>query len=468
MVKRTGEKIKEAVARARELGPLGLLSLLIEEFKYWYRILRRSIRLFIDNRGTYQANTLAYRCMVSLVPMLAFIISINFLMGTDITGELQEILQKYVVPDSNIVGSTFEIITQFQEQARKGTIIGFLVLLLTSIFLINAIETIFNNIWHVTRRRPYASRALNYTAMTILIPVLLGISIYMTAQLQAGKIVDTFTDNVVIEYLPLAQWAWGIIVKFGLPLATVWALFLAMYKWLPNTRVDTKAALVPSLFAAFLFELCKWGFSFFAAQMVISRELWWGSLGVFLVFLMWVYLIWLIVLFGAQLTYVIQNYRYALRKGYDFERMIGESYLALRVMLEIAKRHLAGDHGPSAMQIAENLEVDVPRVSGVLSRLTDVDLAVMGTIHGKRGAYEEVYMPGKDIATISLAEVIWEISDLWLMPGNNIDNNHEDTDPEKIENESKTPERSLELVLKKNWDLLESNLSLSLRDLLEQ
>ncbi|HUT52234.1 MAG TPA: YihY/virulence factor BrkB family protein [bacterium] len=470
------EQIKAAAVRARGLGPRDLLDLCRQQLRYWGRIFRRSFRLFVDNRGPYQANALAYRTMISMVPMLAFTISLlSWIFGSgieELNEKLKSLIQEYIVPDSHILEATFGIINQFVTQAKQGTIIGFIILLLTSIFLINAIETIFNNIWHINRRRPWARRIMNFTAMTILIPTLLGLSIYMTARISIDQVAQVLTQNAVARHIPIIQWFWDMFQGNGVPLATGWALFLAMYKWLPNTRVETTAAALSSFFAALAFEISKWGFSLFAAQMVLRRQIWWGPLGVFLVFLVWVYVIWLIILFGAQLAYVIQNYRYVLRINPDLEKRVGEIYLACRVMLEIGKSHLGGGQVPSVRKLAGKLEVEVPRIQAVLGKLMDSNLVILGTTSDDKGDYEEVYVPGRDLGTITVAEVIRTVNDAWRIPSHALSSEkaaengkygsplHPPHGPEA------TPELALDHVLSESRATLEAGLNVSFRDLI--
>lgn len=453
--------LKAEATRVRELGPGGVASEARRTVVYWGRMVRQTFRLFIDNRGPYQANALAYRTMVSLVPMLAFMISLLTLMMNktpeELAGELSEMMARYIVPNSDIVTSSFALIKQFVTQAREGTVIGFVILLLTSVFLLSAIEQIFNNIWHINRRRPLSWRVLSYTSLIVLIPVMLGLSIYMTASLQVDKVVMTFSEAPVIRHLPLVQWGWGLTRSIGIPLLLVWLLFVAMYKWLPNTRVETFAAVVAALIGAILFELCKYGFSTFATQMVMRRQLWWGSLGVFLVFLMWVYLVWWIILFCTQLAYVIQNYRYVLRKGHQLEGRVGEAYIGSYVMLEVGGRHLRGEIPPTVADLAERMEVEVPRVQQAVGRLLEANLLVIAAT-GRDRDYE-VYVPGRDLSGITLSEVVASVTDIWRIPSSARRARAAETEPG-------SDEERLEDLLRQGRAKVQEVLDLTLRDLL--
>jgi len=445
MFKEIDRSLKDYYQKAKQVRLSGIKDFLKGKPRYWLRIFRHTYRLFMDNRGQYQANALAFRTMVSLVPMLAFAISFSIFMGLDIATKLKEWFQKYLALDQPMLEEIFNLIDRFQEQAQEGKVVGFLVLLAASLFLINAIEMAFNNIWHVDRRRPYTFRILSYVAMTVLLPVLMGISIYMTTQLQAQNVAQAFGGDMVNRFLSFEGFAW--INEFILPLVTVWLLFLAMYKWLPNTRVENRSAIIASLLVAVAFEICKWGFSLFASWMVVSRQLWWGSLGVFLVFLMWVYIIWWLVLFGAQFGYVFQNYRYVFLRGHTLEGRVGEAYLALRIILEVGRRHMTGNHGPTVRELADTLEVDVPRIQKILLRMIDSDILVLASSSNRKDTYDDIYVPGSDIGSLTLADVLKKSTDFW--------ETRPDEDFMEIElGQKKAPEREKDLAEQKLENLL--------------
>ncbi len=466
MLNRIHKRLKPYYSKAREVRLSGVMQFLRGRPRYWMRIFRHTYRLFMDNRGQYQANALAYRTMVSLVPMLAFAVSFSIFMGFDIKEELKDALEKGIALDQAMLDQIFSLIDKFQEQARaEGTIIGFLVLLLASLFLINAIETAFNNIWHVNRRRPYTFRILSYTAITVLLPVLMGISIYMTAQLQAQKVGDAFGDEVVSKYLPFAESVWSNAREFLVPLVMMWLLFLAMYKWLPNRRVENRSAILASLLVAVAFEVCKWGFSMFAAQMVVSRQVWWGSLGVFLVFLMWVYIIWWLVLFGAQLGYVFQNYRYVFLRGHTLEGRIGEAYLSLKIILEVARRHMKGDNGPTVRELAETMEVDVPRIQKILNRMLESNVLVLASSANRKDVSDEIYVPGCDLGSLTLADVLKRATDFWETRPDEDLMEIETSQGHAEERKKDLPEQKLDKLLCQGRRELESALNVPVRDL---
>ena len=182
--------------------------------------------------------------------------------------------------------------------------------------------------------------------------------------------------------------------------------------------------------------------------------------------MVWVYLIWYIALFCAQLTYVIQNYRYVFRKGREVEGKIGEAYLAARVMLDIAKWHVDGEHIPSVRGLAASLEVEVPRIQTVLARMIDANLLVLGNSDQKKNGNDDIYLPGRDISKITLAQVVRAVTDVWQVPvplktTGEIVNNKDDKKSYNL------PEKRLEEILGTALKSADLGLTVSFRDIVE-
>jgi membrane protein len=80
----------------------------------------------------------------------------------------------------------------------------------------------------------------------------------------------------------------------------------ALYMALPNTRVPMRHALVGGMVAGALFELTKLGFTFYVTELANYEKIY-GALGTLPVFLIWLYLVWVLVLVGAEVTFCLQH-----------------------------------------------------------------------------------------------------------------------------------------------------------------
>jgi membrane protein len=75
---------------------------------------------------------------------------------------------------------------------------------------------------------------------------------------------------------------------------------------MPNAKVNSKAAMWGALIAAMAWTVAKWGFGLYIVKFIPSSVVY-GILGLVPLGVLWIYITWLIVLFGLQLTFTTQN-----------------------------------------------------------------------------------------------------------------------------------------------------------------
>ena len=181
--------------------------------------------------------------------------------------------------------------------------VGLGLLIWASISLVISLETSFNRIYHAPKGRPLHLRVTIYWAVITLGPVLVALSFYLTAQLwNLATSVDAFG---------VMGWIVSVLTPLASTAAT-WLLLLLMYSLLPNVKVRLKSALIGSMIAAALWEASKWGFGLYLENFIregTGYSALYGSIALLPLFLMWVYLTWLIILFGLEISYVSQTIR---------------------------------------------------------------------------------------------------------------------------------------------------------------
>ena len=161
--------------------------------------------------------------------------------------------------------------------------------------LISTVDKSLNRIWRIhTRRKRITSFAVYWMILT-LGPVLIGISILATSyiiSLFSGSGVDTTSfNNLLLRALPFVASLAG---------------FLVLYMLVPNTSVKFKHALAGAVLATVLFELAKKGFAIFVIQLPTYEAIY-GALAIIPILFVWVYLSWLIVFVGAEVTVCLQE-----------------------------------------------------------------------------------------------------------------------------------------------------------------
>lgn len=258
--------------------------------------LRATLRVIVTTWQQFYQDTclnhaagLAYTTLLSLVPLLAvgFSILSAFPVYHNVSQKIQSLIFTHIVAGSAQTMQKYFL--NFIAQAPKLSIVGMVGLLFTAVLLVFSMEQTFNKIWRVKRNRHGAVAFLLYWAMITLIPILVatlfGIVNYFNALIK--------TNSIQI-YMPY--------------LSTFTALFF-LYLALPNCKVPIISAAVAAIVTTILFELAHHGFVLYVNNFA-DYALIYGALATIPIFLIWLYISWVIVLFGVVLSYVLTKYDY--------------------------------------------------------------------------------------------------------------------------------------------------------------
>lgn len=413
--------------------------------RFWTMVIQN----FIQNRCPVRATALAYTTLLSLVPLLAVVVSISTsLLKTEegkkrIDSAIELAIEKLAPqlglvpqPDGSTTGISaeddelFDAIFGPADDAPSGTtntpsaktaaqveaqadarakvsdfiktsidnvnggalgataIIG---VIFVGISLLANIETTLNDIWGVTRGRTWFARVVQYWAVLSLGPLLLLVAASITVSAQTAWVQEFFKEPVV-----------KLLFKL-LPLGIVTCGLAVFYKLMPNTRVEWRAAFVGGLVAALLWSLNNQLNVLYFGQVVRNSKIY-GSLGILPIFLIGLYLSWLMLLFGAQVAYAFQN-----RKAYLHERLadsvnqITREFIALRLMTSVAKRFHEGKAPPALTELSDQLAVP----SRLLLRIIQ-PLMKSGLIVEVRNT-TSAYAPGRPLDTISYGDILQSI-----------------------------------------------------------
>ncbi|MEM7624490.1 MAG: YhjD/YihY/BrkB family envelope integrity protein [Planctomycetota bacterium] len=254
------------------------------------------------------------------------------------------------------------------------SLVGLGVLIWAGLSLVVSLETCFNRVYHAPQGRPWHLRITIYWATITLGPVLVALSFYLTNSLvQTAETLDAFG---------LIGFVFGIFAPFA-SLAATWLLLVLIYKLLPNAKVNFRAALIGGLVAAILWEASKWSFRLYVDRAVGYSALY-GSLGLVPLFLLWIYLTWLVILFGLEISYVIQTVGGSrfLRphKTPDSARdALVESHCVLAVTVALGRAFDRGE-AMSVNDLSSAVRLPGGAVESLVQALTDT-----GLIHPEEG-----------------------------------------------------------------------------------
>lgn len=265
------------------------INLLLHFFRYLFR-------RFSEDNCAKNAAALTYTTLFAVVPvmtvtysMLAAIPAFN-----QVGAQVEEFIFSNFVPAT---GATLrEYLGEFSNQARQLTGIGIALLIITAFMMLVNIERAFNAIWRIRQRRRGVSSFLLYWAVLSLGPLLLG----------AGFVVSTYLASLNFLSADAAAGSAGRWLLGWLPLALSIAAFTLVFVAVPNTRVPLRHGLAGGVLVALLFEGAKASFALYVA-LFPGYQLIYGAFAAFPLFLIWIYISWLIILFGAELVSNLGN-----------------------------------------------------------------------------------------------------------------------------------------------------------------
>jgi membrane protein len=287
---------------AANLGRAGRL--LVFQSKLWSHCLR----LLKKNNAAQLAAALSYYTIFGMVPLaIAVVLIFHSVPAYRQTGEqLKRIFYEELRltrieypnpddPEQRIALTDYldQIIDRFFTGLDKGSLglVSAVLVIWAALRLLSIIESAFDHMWYVPRGRRFIHRVVNYWALLTLVPLLLGAAIYATTQY---TILKSFGTRI----LP----ALGPLISFLLSLLALFLLYLVM----PNAKVQVRPALWGAAMAALMWSFARWGFGVYVTRF-IPYSTTYGVLGLIPLAIFWVYVTWVIVLFGLQLAFTMQH-----------------------------------------------------------------------------------------------------------------------------------------------------------------
>jgi len=316
---------------------------------------------FREDRLGLSASSLTFTTTIALVPF--FTVALALFTAFPMFGKLQANLQQWLVqslvPDA-IARQVLGYLTQFAGKASRLGFLGLAALVFSAFALVLTIDRTLNGIWRVRRPRPLGQRVLIYWAAITLGPILLAVSLSTTSW------VLTASRGWLGTGMPGGLAMMLDIVEFLLLAAGLSAL----YRFVPNTPVRVIHAIAGGLFAAVGIEVAKRLLAWYIGQ-VPTYSMVYGAFATVPILLVWIYIAWLTVLFGAVATAYLPSLMAGPRRrggahGWQFQ-------LALEVLQHLQRAQATARRGLSAIELAQVMEVEQLQLEPVLQTLVQLD-----------------------------------------------------------------------------------------------
>lgn len=333
-----------------------------------WRFARYVLSRFRRDQCSQVASSLTFTTLLALVPLITIVLSFvgMFPALSGLVGKLREFILANLLPQSSakLIGVYMQ---QFSDNASKLTFLGGFFLAITAIMLLVTIDRTFNRIWRVSRPRPWLRRVIGYLSVLLVWPVFIGISLTVTSYLISFSL-DAARGLPSFKYFLLGFLPWLLTT-----LAFAW-----LYFKIPNRAVRFSHALIGGCIAAILFELMKRGFAAYVTNFP-TYKLIYGAFASLPVFLIWLYLSWLVILLGAEISASLHYLQGGAWKSHPSpEQRLYDALRALRGMYwahQDGKRYLR----PQDLQALVPLGVD--RIEHLLD-----DLAAAGIVRQLAGS----------------------------------------------------------------------------------
>ncbi len=357
------------------------------------------LRDIADGQLTLRAMSLVYTTLLSMAPLLALSFSVLKALGAH--NQVKPMLLNLLAPMGEKGVEVANNAILFVENIKVGVLgsVGLGLLIYTVISLVQKIEASFNFIWHIQRTRSFPERFRDYLSVIVIGPVLVVSALGITASMMSSSFVQTVAGVVPFGTDLL------LLVTRLIPYLMITAAFTFVYMFIPNTRVRFVPALIGAVLSGALWHSVGVAFGRFAVYSAKYDAIY-SSFAIMIMLLIWLYLCWLILLVGSDISYYLQHpSRTHIRRGTFALNNRDKEQLGLLIMLEVVRAHVSGERPWSADELT--------RSSGVTGEAVDylLDLLCQRGMLTATAEEPQRFLPARDTASITLAEFMAALRD---------------------------------------------------------
>lgn len=329
-----------------------LKRLIFKQMRVFYIV----VKSFLDDKCQLRSAALTFRTLLSIVPFFALVFAVA--KGFGFQKNLEPILLEKIVPgQKQVVGNIMNYIENTNVKALGS--IGFISLIGIVNSMFSMTEETFNDIWGVKQSRHIFRKLGHYLAIVIIIPLLFMVitasnTILVTNMSNLG-IMNVKIIKHMMENLPLI-----------LPYFITCFAFIGIYKFMPNTNVNFPAAFFGGIIGGTIWQFLEWVYINFQIGVARYNAIY-GAFASFPVFLMWIYVSWMALLFGAEVSFAYQNEKnYIEGKTSENTAFALKEKIALGIMYALSFSFEKGKKAQTAENLANILNVPVRIIREIL------------------------------------------------------------------------------------------------------
>lgn len=365
------------------------------------KTLNIAVKSFFSADVQTQACAMTYRTLLSIVPAFAMIVAIG--RGFGVQDLIENQIYERMPGQQSLVEYLMRFVDTYLSSTTKGVFIGIglVFLLYTLISLMQSMENTFNLIWNVREKRSIWRQITDYTAMLLILPVLLvlgaGVSIFLSETFQ-GMFDIPFMTPIISGLFEVGSFVFTCL------------FFTALFMLIPNTKVRFQNAIIAGFITGVGFTVLQW--LFISGQLWVSRyNAVYGGFSFLPLFLLWMQMVWVIILSGALICYASQNiFQYSFS---DQISTISRSYsdkVTVAIAAVIVQRFVAKQPPVKQYEIIEKYGIPSRLVSNVLNLLIDAGIVSRVVLDNKGETFG--YQPAVEPSELTIGYMRQQIRHL--------------------------------------------------------
>ncbi len=322
---------------------------------------------FLTDHCIIRASALTFTTILAIVPLLAVAFSISKGFGLQNADFFRDFLLGVSAGREEVVDKILQYIGNTNVKTLGWLGVG--ALLFTVFTTVGNVERAFNTIWAVKQDRTSWRKFTDFFSIIVICPLVVLVAASFTVALQKTDLVHAFIAN------PALEWLERLLLKI-MSLALVWVGFTFAYAFIPNTRVKLKAAALGGVVAGSLWQAAQWAYIHWQIGFSKYNAIY-GSFAQLPLFLIWLYISWVLVLLGAEISFAAQHLHAYVRRGLSAGLSpLSRQKAALLALAHLAARFQAGLAPQALPEIAQALRLPQDVLADVLGLLAEVGMTV--------------------------------------------------------------------------------------------
>lgn len=363
------------------------------------QIILIAFRGYNEDKVQLRASALTFYSLLSIVPVLAMAFGIAEAFG------LSELLNTEIKKAFTGQEEVLQYLLTFADRMFTNTsgplmaLIAFAMLLWSIMKVFGNIEHSFNSIWQIQKSRAFVRKFSDYLSLMLVAPLLM---LFSTGTSVISNVTELGGTDGLLSYVgPILSTLINLV-----PYTLIWVVLSLIYIIMPNTKVELKSGIIAGIIIGIGFQLFQMVYMQLQGSLTSYSRIY-GSFAALPLFLIWMRISWLLVLFGAEISYAIQNI-----EDYEFEKDSlklsnhRKKGLLLLVAHKIISNFKPGNKPLTAQQIAKTTEIPIRLVRELIYTLLDANIIIEAKTTNIK---ENAYVPSTDIHSISVGYILEKI-----------------------------------------------------------